>query len=258
MDPLALDSNLFDLYAHAAAATGLPVDRRQGFSFVAFRPSPWTNTVFDLDFSRFEGLPPGLVEGIRGEVIHNKLRVGPSSRPQDVERRLVEGGFTKVLTSLGMFLDMKRRSPAEVPRALSFGLVTGAEDLLAFAKIVVEELLGGKPESSPAFAQLLGSLARDRTFALLATAGEEPVSTSFGYIDRAGIGGVYFVATRAKHRGLGYGSAVVGATLDELDRRGVGECILHATDLGRPVYEGLGFVAACPLSQYFLREGAGS
>jgi GNAT superfamily N-acetyltransferase len=76
------------------------------------------------------------------------------------------------------------------------------------------------------------------------------VLAAFALIGGDGIGGLYFVATEAGMRGKGYGAATVSAALDELERRSVSYCILHATKLGKPVYERLGFVDECGLTIY--------
>jgi ribosomal protein S18 acetylase RimI-like enzyme len=58
----------------------------------------------------------------------------------------------------------------------------------------------------------------------------------------AGTGWVGGVAVVPAHRRLGLGGALTEAILAFLEGRGLGTVLLHATDLGRPVYERLGFV----------------
>ena len=58
----------------------------------------------------------------------------------------------------------------------------------------------------------------------------------------AGTGWVGGVAVVPAHRRIGLGGALTGAILAFLGRRGVATVLLHATALGRPVYERLGFV----------------
>ncbi len=252
----ALDSNHFGLYAYAARAINRPVQVGEGFSYVIFRPSPWTNTVFGFDFSDLEGVPSSLAEGIAGELIPNKLRLGPSSRPADLGLRLEAVGFRKTVETLGMGLDFGKRSRPRNPGALSMETLSKGDDFADFARIVVQQLFHDGSESSPEFARILAALGPDKAFGILGRAEGRPVATAYGFIDEAGVGGIYFVATEAGMRGRGYGSAVVGATLDELERLGAAFCILHATELGRPVYKALGFEELCPIAQYYLPEKA--
>jgi len=254
----SLDSNHFGLYAYAARAIDRPVLRGEGFSYVIFRPSPWTNTVFGFDFSGIAGVPPSLAEGIAGELIPNKLRVGPSDRPADLGLRLEAAGFRKSVETLGMGMDFGRRPRPTRPGALSLETLSKGDDFTDFARLVVEHLFHDRSESSPEFARILAALGPDRAFGLLGRAEGRAVAAAYGFIDEDGVGGIYFVATEPGMRGRGYGSGVVGATLDELELRGAASCILHATELGRLVYRALGFEEICPIVQYHLASPAAS
>lgn len=52
---------------------------------------------------------------------------------------------------------------------------------------------------------------------------------------------VQWVSTAPHHHRKGYARAVMRALLEETDRRGIEVIELHATELGRPLYEELGF-----------------
>jgi ribosomal protein S18 acetylase RimI-like enzyme len=56
-------------------------------------------------------------------------------------------------------------------------------------------------------------------------------------------GGLAGVAVAPAHRRAGLGGALTEAIVDFLEAAGVATVLLHATALGRPVYERLGFVA---------------
>lgn len=62
--------------------------------------------------------------------------------------------------------------------------------------------------------------------------------------------GLYNIATLAEARGRGIGYAVTRELLELARLRGCTEAILHASEMGRPVYERLGFVAVCEVPQY--------
>jgi len=68
---------------------------------------------------------------------------------------------------------------------------------------------------------------------------ERPVATSLVHVS-AGVNDVEMIATASDARGRGYGAALtwVATTADPSL-----PAILIASDLGRPVYEGLGYVA---------------
>jgi ribosomal protein S18 acetylase RimI-like enzyme len=253
MNIARIDENLFEFYAYAASAVGKKPIRGNGFSYVSFQPSPWANTVYSLDFSEGTAVPDALVEGIRAQSIPNSIRVGPTSRPYDVETRLADSGFMPGKVATGMTLDMRNRRRCMPPSGLTVGPIKSDEDVSDFARIVVAELFCKGPETGPAFSDLLSSFAQDRAFGFLGKVSGKGVSAAFAFIDGEGEGGIYFVATDSKMRGRSYARATVSAVLDELELRGVGSCILHATELGNPVYKSLGFQEACRLVQYSSR-----
>jgi GNAT superfamily N-acetyltransferase len=249
-----IDGNLFEFYEFAASAMGKRPVHEEGFSYVDLRPSPWARAVYDLDLSAGRSLPASLIAGICAEAVPNKVRIGPTSRPGDIRSMLAEAGFVAGRAPRGMTLDLQRRHRAFVPETLSLGLLAGDTDFSDLARIVAVNLFEEGPEAGVEFARLLAALDPRRAFGVLGSAEGMPVSAAYAFIDAVGVGGVYFVATEKAMRGRGYGSATVDAALDELGRRGVTSCILHATPLGKPVYEGLGFVDECALALYSLPE----
>jgi len=70
----------------------------------------------------------------------------------------------------------------------------------------------------------------------------------------AGASYIGWMATDAKHRGRGYAEAIL-RHMDAFMRRryGVTESVLHATELGRPVYERVGFRAVDDIVGYLVR-----
>lgn len=70
--------------------------------------------------------------------------------------------------------------------------------------------------------------------------GARPVATSLGYT-ASGTVGVYNVATVEDVRRRGYGAAVTRRAIADGVARGATVAILQSSDMGRPVYAGLGF-----------------
>jgi predicted N-acetyltransferase YhbS len=77
---------------------------------------------------------------------------------------------------------------------------------------------------------------------VVAEAGGELVGVAAGAVFGAS-GWVGGVAVVPDWRRVGLGGALTAAIVEHLAGRGVATMLLHATDLGRPVYERLGFVA---------------
>jgi GNAT superfamily N-acetyltransferase len=86
---------------------------------------------------------------------------------------------------------------------------------------------------------------------VVAEAGGDLVGVAAGAVF-AGTGWVGGVAVVPAHRRAGLGGALTAAIVGLLERRGVATVLLHATALGRPVYERLGFA---PETEYLTLSG---
>ncbi|WP_437594234.1 GNAT family N-acetyltransferase [Sorangium sp. So ce1000] len=90
----------------------------------------------------------------------------------------------------------------------------------------------------------------DSAFGRVGYVGEEPVCCAATFLVE-GIRYVGFVVTAPEHRRKGYAEAVMRCCLDDaLSATGVQRTVLHATDMGRPVYEGMGYHAVMRVGFY--------
>lgn len=81
-----------------------------------------------------------------------------------------------------------------------------------------------------------------------------PVATSILHMSNR-IGGIYFVGCEEAYRGRGYGEAITWACVSAGVQRGATAASLQASDLGRPVYERMGFDVT-GYYHYFVSPGA--
>jgi GNAT superfamily N-acetyltransferase len=77
----------------------------------------------------------------------------------------------------------------------------------------------------------------------------EPVTTGLGVRTGRTIG-VYNIATIESARGRGYGTAMTVRIVDDGAAGGCDVAILQATDMGKPIYERLGFRTVVEYSGY--------
>jgi GNAT superfamily N-acetyltransferase len=113
----------------------------------------------------------------------------------------------------------------------------GPEDLARLGPVYEQSGFGARLAGVVGFAK-----ARLEGEVVVAGAGRELAGVAAGAVFGA-TGWVGGVAVVPAHRRAGLGGALTEAIVDFLEARGVATVLLHATALGRPVYERLGFVA---------------
>ena len=72
----------------------------------------------------------------------------------------------------------------------------------------------------------------------------EPVSSSAVFYSQ-GVAGLYWIVTKKHARRKGYGTAMTYAPMYEAKNRGYDIVILHASEMGAPVYTKIGFKEYC-------------
>lgn len=129
--------------------------------------------------------------------------------------------------------------PPKTPAGLEIRRVGAAESLADFQKTAFEGF--GLPcAAAPLFlTQHLLPLPGVALF--VGYARGEPVCTS-GLVVSAGVAGIYWVATLERFRGRGYGEAATWKAVAAGREMGCDVASLQASELGRPVYEQMGFV----------------
>jgi GNAT superfamily N-acetyltransferase len=65
-----------------------------------------------------------------------------------------------------------------------------------------------------------------------------------------GVAGVYCVATLEHFRGRGLGTAITRAAMTYAAEQGARHALLHATEMGAPIYRKIGFVEQCQIPAY--------
>ena len=84
---------------------------------------------------------------------------------------------------------------------------------------------------------------------LLAWEDDQPVGCGTAFLDE-GTAGLYNIAVPERHRGRGIGYAVTAALMNVGVAAGCTHAVLHATEMGRPTYERLGFEEVCQTPQW--------
>ena len=114
------------------------------------------------------------------------------------------------------------------------------DDLARLGPVYEQAGFGGRLAKVVGFAR-----ARLDGEVVVAEAGPELVGVAAGAVF-GGTGWIGGVAVVPAHRRIGLGGALTEAIVEFLEGRGLATVLLHATALGRPVYERLGFVPETP------------
>lgn len=83
----------------------------------------------------------------------------------------------------------------------------------------------------------------------IATVDGEPAACSSVCIED-GVAGIYCVATLEKARGRGLGTAITRAAVEYGQTHGATHALLHATEMGEPIYRKIGFVEKSRIPAY--------
>ena len=115
---------------------------------------------------------------------------------------------------------------------------------------------GFPPEWAPAFAGLFGGMDdHDEYRGYVAFVDGRPVATSTVLLT-GDVAGLYDVAVLPEMRRRGIGAAVTLGPFHEARREGARTAILHASPLGLPVYERLGFRTVCTVDHFVWKDPA--
>jgi GNAT superfamily N-acetyltransferase len=102
---------------------------------------------------------------------------------------------------------------------------------------------------APGWDFMLATLADPNAISYLAFVNDQPVAASTIFY-RAGVAGMYSVATLKEWRGQGLGAAVTLQPLLNARTKGYRVGILQSSDMGYKVYQRLGFKEVCRMNHY--------
>lgn len=176
----------------------------------------------------------------------------PSMRPTDLGVRLAAHGFAYRGDQIGMAADL-RQLPAARPLPPGCDLVRVRDDAMLSAwRSVMGQGLGGTARVLDWVEDTFRRIGYDDDTGwrhLLGYVHGQPVASASMLCDD-GVAGIYFVATipAARRQGIGYG--ITHAALQDALARGCSVGVLTSSELGRPVYERLGFRDACRIGYY--------
>jgi ribosomal protein S18 acetylase RimI-like enzyme len=223
-------------------STGLPLAAFNGATLATFTPESADRRIASI---------VGYFRELRLDM---SWRVGPTSTPADLGDRLIAGGLVHEESMPGMAASLVDWAPPSTASGIEVELVTDVAGFHAAIDIMFEgfEL---PADIQPAFEEryvgfALGPRAIQRTY--LGRLDGVPVATSLGFVVD-NIVGVYNVATLEGARRRGVGSAVTAAAMSDGAAVGATTAVLESSEMGRSVYERLGFCHVTDIAIYLGR-----
>ncbi len=189
---------------------------------------------------------------------------GPSSRPDDLEDRLLDRDFF-LEPAHGMAMELGDYMPGNGERGTGSGErgteitiepVRDRVTLETWTRVLCHAF--GAPDAfGAAFAELAIVIGLDWTSPFrhyLARLNGEPAATCSLFFG-AGVAGIYDVSTIPERRKRGLGRLVTHYALQHAREAGCRMAILHSSSHGRNMYRSLGFEEICPIGQFVLPPG---
>jgi ribosomal protein S18 acetylase RimI-like enzyme len=170
----------------------------------------------------------------------------PSTSSPGIEAALAEAGLEPELVP-GMHIDLPGRVTGPLPAGVALATVPPVQ-----ADTFVQVCLDGFefPDfARQPMASMLGAVDPQRMRHLVATVDGTPAACGSLWLD-GDVAGLYNITTLGAHRGRGLGSAVTRGLMDLATELGCAHAVLHASEMGLPVYERVGFVQVCVVPQW--------
>jgi GNAT superfamily N-acetyltransferase len=256
----AIESNLFDLCLTVARLSRQPYCDEGAIAWVNCAPSPWPNAILGarLDEADADTGIRLVVDQMAKGVAPRLWMTGPSTRPRDLEERLARHGFVKKSEAIGMACSLSHlRADLPNPPGLEIRTVSDDQALRSWARIVTTGLFQRPESAAEPFARVMSpAVSAGRATLYLATRAGRPAASSTLYVTGE-VAGIYHVATLPDLRNRGIGRSITAAAALRARELGCRTAILQATQLGRPVYERLGFVELSRLGRFWLDAPGG-
>jgi ribosomal protein S18 acetylase RimI-like enzyme len=185
--------------------------------------------------------------------------VGPSSRPADLAKRLLENGFTVDEDGPGMAVALANLN-LNLPIPAGLSVREAQDDVSQWVWCRTMASGFGVPAAKVDFAvnswhDLLSQVDPEITQAYIAWLDGEPVATSLLQLG-GGVAGIFSVATIPEARRKGIGAQVTLYPLLQARDRGYKVGVIESSEMGFGVYQSLGFKEYCRICSYVWRSNA--
>ncbi len=166
----------------------------------------------------------------------------PGSTPVGLAAALERHGYRHEGAVPAMAIRLDALPPLELPNGATLAWVRGRDEMRAAQRMVGRGFGMPGPFADEMADRLagLGEALDGPARVVLARLNDVPVASALA-VTTGDVAGIYSVVTLPEARSRGFGRAVTLAVLHDAQRRGARMGVLEATDMGVPVYKGIGF-----------------
>lgn len=227
--------SFFDLFG---MLSGEAVVHTPHFDFIKSTGFIWPNQIYNLRFENTlaERVLEEIIQGTQNGTLPALYMANPKADSSHFIHLAVEKGYTTGAWQAMSYNLTKPLVDLKNP-VLEIRLLKTRDELQAWLAIAENELMGGGKLDHSVFEKLM---VDEHVLFYMGMINNKPISTALLYCHENNAG-VYFVATEAEHRGRGFGSEITMHCLRQAKQLGMRAVHLQATQLGKGVYQKLGF-----------------
>ena len=169
--------------------------------------------------------------------------INPDDEPKDLASNLEKAGFKRDETR-SMAIEIKDLMIPKCPEGFTVEIPKGTKEVDAWVRLMLDAYGMGSGYTDTVVKMVHSQSRRGDYFYYTGLLYGLPVATAMTFLSD-GVVGVYCVATDPSARGKGIGSYITAVSLLDAKEEGYEVSILHATRMGYPVYERLGYREIC-------------
>jgi len=209
----------------------------------------------NLDQANAEKRIAETVELLRQRRVPFVWRIRKMDEPADLHVLLEKYGLRRS-EELGMAIDLDELKTPRPPPGFKLERAKGKDRLEAYVRLLIPAYQAPPSMVEPFIRMILHTDLGDSFRHYIGHLDGRPVAAS-SVLLASGVAGLYNVATMPDVRGKGIGAFMSSAPLLEARENGYRIGVLQASDMGRPVYERLGFQNRGRLICYSLPRADG-
>lgn len=246
--PAQIQANLIAYMRLFAGLPGMVIaDHPETFWVVSEGSSPGTNVLRACwQSGSVEDSIDEMLAEIANHTHHIDWLVFPCDQPPDLNRRLEARGMPSGPGGIWLWADLTSPStPPAVPRDFHVEQVKNNEQMKEWVRLSEAGFGAGPGQLACYYDAYARHGYGPEAFSLHYTGylGSSPVTTGT-LLDAGGCASIYDVSTPPIFRRMGFGSAITYALMLEIRQRGYTDSWLWSSDIGKPVYQKLGYVEA--------------